>query len=90
MEDRDLEAGLREALGATGEPSERVWRELRKPEPRWVPSLAETSLALLAGVAALAFMALPRPDEKGEPVAHQESTIEKTFVASIHTRTTLR
>lgn len=91
MEDRELEASLRQALAADTEPSEPVWQKLRKPDPRWVPSFAETSFAVLAGVVALTFIAGLKPAQTHqEPVARQAPVIERTFVASIRTGTTLR
>lgn len=90
MEDRELEARMREVLAPDALASERVWRRLRKPEPRWLPSLPEISVAALAGLAALAWIAAPRPVVTRTDLVHHESPIERTFVASIRTTTTLR
>jgi len=92
MEDRELESGLREALGTSAVPSERVWAKLRKPEPRWMPSFAELSVAALVGVVTLAFLATPstKPTSSANSVAQAPPTFETTFVASLRTKTTLR
>jgi hypothetical protein len=90
MEDLELRDALREAFARDSEPSERVWRHLRKPEPRWLPSLAEISFATFAGLLALLLISLPRSEMNVRPVARHESPVEMTYLASTRMRTTLR
>lgn len=86
MEDRDLDALLREALAADATPSERVWRaSRRKREPRWLPSFGEIGWAVAVGVLTLAFLVTQTAPHEAKPslrIVDRQSSFDRLYVAS--------
>ena len=94
MNDHDFDALAREALARDAEafphdglPSEAVWRQVR-PEPKWLPSFKEISLATAIGGAVLFYLSFtptPRYPEalatRPHPTPHKRPTIDQTYVA---------
>lgn len=92
MDEREFEEALRTALAPDDFPSERVWAKVSKPEPRWLPSWGELSLATLVGVVALGWMIVPHsPSATGDipmtTVAHHDS-MDRTYLVSTQMSTT--
>ena len=87
MNDSEFDALARSALGPSapwtdGGPDERVWRRVRPPGPRWLPSFGEIALATAVGGLVLFVLGSRQPElavaqrrPPAKPVA------ERTYVA---------
>ena len=59
MDDREFDALARTALAPDEGPCERVWRQVRPPEPKWLPSFREIALATAVGAGILVVLSRP-------------------------------
>jgi hypothetical protein len=83
MNDREFDEQARAALATEGTPSERVWRRVHRPEPRWLPTLREIVAATAVGVAVLVALALesPQPRLVAQRPEPPRAGVEGTYVA---------
>ncbi|MGV3617875.1 MAG: hypothetical protein ACO1SV_21325 [Fimbriimonas sp.] len=88
MDDREFDALARAALAPEEGPSERVWRQVRPPEPKWLPSFREIALATAVGAGVLWSLSRPAAPTPmvakrtpPSPVAPAKPTADGTYVA---------
>lgn len=76
MDEREFDALARAALAPEDGPSERVWRQVRPPEPKWLPSFREIAMATAIGAGILLMLGRT---EKPVPVAQRTPPPKPSF-----------